>query len=275
MFFTIGGGIALALLTAGLISSVFHLGHPERGWRAFSQWRTSWLSREVIALPAFMAMTFIYTAAHYMGMSNNVTITIGVIGLVFDFALFVCTGMIYACLKFLKEWATPLTIVNFIFFGSASGFALAAVYSAYTEPAFANTFAEFAIVLTLGGMITRIMTLMRNAELKKQTLTTTQTAIGVRHPNVKQTSMGQMGGSYNTRDFFHHKTELFIKNIKTFFVLFAFVIPIVLHIIGIAMHSGVLFGLAFIIHFSGLIAERWHFFAQVNHPQNLYYQTVS
>src|ERR1700743_1805297 len=39
-------GLAFAMLTAGLLSSTFHLGHPERAWRAFSQWRSSWLSRE-------------------------------------------------------------------------------------------------------------------------------------------------------------------------------------------------------------------------------------
>lgn len=39
----------LALATLGLVASTFHLGRPERAWRAFSQWRTSWLSREGVA----------------------------------------------------------------------------------------------------------------------------------------------------------------------------------------------------------------------------------
>src|SRR5262249_61916837 len=42
-------GLALAFVSAGLVSSTFHLGHPERAWRAFSQWRSSWLSREGVA----------------------------------------------------------------------------------------------------------------------------------------------------------------------------------------------------------------------------------
>ena len=47
----VGLGVALALVTAGLLASTFHLGHPERAWRAVSQWRSSWLSREgVMAL---------------------------------------------------------------------------------------------------------------------------------------------------------------------------------------------------------------------------------
>ena len=50
-FFVRGDAIALALLVAGLVASFFHLGHPERAWRAVAMWRTSWLSREVIVLP--------------------------------------------------------------------------------------------------------------------------------------------------------------------------------------------------------------------------------
>src|SRR6266702_3724368 len=53
-----GFGLALALLTAGLLASTAHLGRPERAWRAFSQWRTSWLSREgVMAVATFVPAT--------------------------------------------------------------------------------------------------------------------------------------------------------------------------------------------------------------------------
>src|SRR4051812_26366814 len=64
-FFVAGSAISLIFLIGGLVASIFHLGHPERGWRAAAMWRTSWLSREVIALPAFMAMVVSYGAAHY------------------------------------------------------------------------------------------------------------------------------------------------------------------------------------------------------------------
>ena len=60
--------LALVLLVAGLVASFFHLGHPERAWRAAAQWRTSWLSREVIVLPAFMALVALYGLAHATGL---------------------------------------------------------------------------------------------------------------------------------------------------------------------------------------------------------------
>ena len=118
-----GAVLALALLAAGLLASFFHLGHPERAWRSAAMWRTSWLSREVIALPAFMALV----AAYAWTQSSLV----GALGVLACLALFVCTGMIYACLKFLQEWHTPLTVVNLILLGSASGVTAAAALAAW------------------------------------------------------------------------------------------------------------------------------------------------
>src|SRR5512144_3019929 len=54
-FILVGSAFSLLLSGLGLISSFFHLGHPLRAWRAAAMWRTSWLSREVIVLPLFMA----------------------------------------------------------------------------------------------------------------------------------------------------------------------------------------------------------------------------
>ena len=66
-FYALGSALALVLLIAGLMASFFHLGRPERAWRAASKWRTSWLSREVIVLPTMMALVFFYGLCHWMG----------------------------------------------------------------------------------------------------------------------------------------------------------------------------------------------------------------
>ncbi len=70
-FFSGGAVICLALSVLGLIASFFHLGRPERFWRTATMWRTSWLSREVIALPAFMGATAAYAWAHYSGQQRG------------------------------------------------------------------------------------------------------------------------------------------------------------------------------------------------------------
>ena len=66
-FYGYGSALALSLLVGGLIASFFHLGRPERAWRSATQWRTSWLSREVIVLPAFMGVVFLFGVSHLAG----------------------------------------------------------------------------------------------------------------------------------------------------------------------------------------------------------------
>jgi DMSO reductase anchor subunit len=280
-FYGYGSVVALLFLIGGLIASVFHLGRPERAWRSATQWRTSWLSREVIALPAFMGITFLYAVVHLAGMRPEVitlpsglvidlSVVVGTVGTLLAFTLFVCTGMIYACLRFLREWHSPLTVINYILMGGASGFTLAAFYAALAAPTEAGFFGGWAIIITVLALAGRIASLVRNARLRPTS--TLQTAIGVKHPYITQRTQGSMGGSFNTREFFHGKTDAFLKQIKPTFLFLAFLLPLAL--LSVSQSSAGLLGLTFLLQLSGLMVERWFFFAQANHPQNLYYQTI-
>lgn len=262
-FFAGGSVLVLILCALGGISSVFHLGHPERAWRAMTMWRTSWLAREGIALPSFMAAAFAWGAAHWVGSSH--TLAIGTAGLALSVALFVCTAMIYAAIKVLKEWAHPLTLINFVALGCASGTTLAAAYASFAAPELAGSLAKAAFALTLLALFTRGASLMRNARLRPTS--TLQSAIGIRHPKIVQKAQGSMGGSYNTREFFHGKSPAFVRGILIALVLGAFALPMML-VLSLPLA-------AFVIQYSGLLAERWYFFAEAQHPQNLYYQGKS
>mgnify|MGYP001302746145 CR=1 FL=1 len=90
-----GLALSLALLAAGLAASFFHLGRPERAWRSAAKWRTSWLSREVIALPLFMALVALYGLMHWTGRLQG-ALPVGALAAAACLVLFVCTGMIYA-----------------------------------------------------------------------------------------------------------------------------------------------------------------------------------
>ena len=267
-----------ALLAAGgLVASFFHLGRIRPAWRAASQWRTSWLSREVIALPAFIAgaaLCFLFPG--HLALETAV--------LAVCVALFLCTAMIYACLKFLQEWATPLTVANFFalpsrkkfatpltvanFFllGSASGFTLAAALAAVMAPELARFYAQWAIALTLLGAAVRVASLVRNGRLKPRS--TLQSAIGIAEPRIRQVSQGYTAGSFNTHEFFHGAGASSLRWVRWGFLVLAFALPVIL--LGLSF-----FGAAFAFQYAGLLMERWYFFAQANHPQNLYYQRVS
>ena len=283
-FYTLGSVIALAFLVAGLIASFFHLGHPERAWRSAARWRTSWLSREVIVLPALMGAVAAYGLVHYykwdlslIGIKTSahgdLSLVVGAGGTALAFLLFLCTGMIYACIKFLQEWATWLTVVNYTLFGLASGFLLATAYAAYQAPPLMYFYGGWTIVATLAVLVTRVVSLIRNRRLKYKS--TIQTAIGVRHARIVQKSQGFMGGSFNTRDFFHDATPWMFRSIKWIFLVLVFPVPMGMLFTGMIHSSATLITAAFVVQYLGLLAERWFFFAQANHPQNLYYQTIS
>jgi sulfite dehydrogenase (quinone) subunit SoeC len=270
-FFAVGAVIVFLFLGAGLLASFFHLGRPERAWRAAAMWRTSWLSREVIVLPLFMALALAYALMHYGWMEG--TLALGAVGVAVSIALFICTGMIYACIRFLQEWAHPLTVVNFILLGCASGYTFAAAYADFAAPALEESFIRSAVIFTVAAFLTRAASLVRNRRIKPRS--SLQTAIGVKHPKVVQKAQGFMGGSFNTREFFHGRTPALVRAVRCFFLAAAFAVPVLLLLAAARWNMGILAAAAFVVQYAGLIAERWYFFADARHPQNLYYQTIS
>ena len=282
-FYVVGSLLVLVLLVAGLVSSFFHLGRPERAWRTAARWRTSWMSREVIVLPAFMGTVAVWGLIHYLGwnpvlftLSKNievdVSLLVGAFATLLGFALFLCTGMIYAAIKMLQEWASPLTVINYTLLGGSSGFILATVFAAWQGSGMTWFFGGWSMVLTLLAFLTRTASLFRNARLKHKS--TLQTAIGIRHTNINQTAQGAMGGSFNTREYFHGASKRKYKSVKWAFLVLVFLLPLMLLSIGLGTHLVGLLVAAFLVQYVGLLMERWFFFAQANHPQNLYYQTV-
>ena len=264
-----GSAVAVVLSVLGLLASFFHLGHPERAWRAIAGWRTSWLSREVIVLPAFIGMASLYGLVHYTG--HAATLWLGAVTAALALALFLCTGMIYAAVRVIREWATPWTVTNFALMGLASGLSLAAALAAMLAPQHAAALVVGALIATLLAAATRSAALWRNARLKPAS--TLQSAIGVRHPKIVQKSQGAMGGSFNTREFLHGKPQSAVQRIFWAAVLGGFVLPVLMLAGGASSTAALLTVVA--VQYLGLLAERWIFFAQANHPQNLYYQSVA
>jgi hypothetical protein len=149
-------------------------------------------------------------------------------------------------------------VVNYTLLGVASGLTLAA--------ALAPSYTLAAIIAGGLAYAGRLASLVRNAGLRPKS--TLATAIGVKHPRIRQIAQGAMGGSFNTREFFHGRPRELTRAVRWTFLALVFPVPALLLLLGEAKA-------AFIVQYAGLLAERWHFFAEARHPQNLYYQAIA
>lgn len=267
--------VAGVMLLVGLGASFGHLGRPERAWRAASMWRTSWLSREVIVLPAFIGTVALWWLALRNGdPAALATVWLPLAAIALAALLWYCTAMIYACLRFIEEWSHPLTLVNFVLIGLSSGLLLAAALGTIAgADAFVGKVGVAAIAATLIAWATRVAALRRNATLRHRS--TLQTATGIASPRLVQKSMGFTGGSFNTREFFHRATQLGLKRMRLALLVFGYLLPALAAIAALAGAGAWLWIAAVLVQAPGLVADRWFFFAQARHPQNLYYQVVS
>ena len=267
--------VALALLVGGLVSSFFHLGRPARAWRAAAMWRTSWLSREAIVLPAFIACVALWWLALQRAPALARAPLLPLAAIALATLLWLCTAMIYACLRFIEEWAQPLTVVNFVLLGLSSGLVLASALAALAGEARALAVAvPAALLATIVAGTARAAALRRNAAIRHRS--TLQTATGIGAARVVQTSMGMSAGSFNTREFFHRASLAALARIKLAAIGLSFVVPsLVLALVWAKALPAATCALALVVQLPGLIADRWLFFAQAKHPQNLYYQVVS
>ena len=130
-----------------------------------------------------------------------------------------------------------------------------------------------SLLFTTAAGVVRVMSLRRNARLVPHS--TLQSAIGFGNPAITQRSMGATGGTFNTREFFHGRTLAFLRSIKWTFLALAFVLPALIVFVALASGASGMIFLALPLQVTGAVLERWFFFAQANHAQNLYYQVVS
>lgn len=136
--------LALLLVTAGLLSSTKHLGRPERAWRALSQWRSSWLSREGVAAIATYVPAIVLGLALLNG-NQALATAMGLLAAIGAVATVWCTGMIYASLRTVRQWHLPMVPWGYLLFAAfCGGMILAALAGLHGQARFAATLAAIA-----------------------------------------------------------------------------------------------------------------------------------
>ncbi|MFK7878055.1 MAG: dimethyl sulfoxide reductase anchor subunit family protein [Paracoccaceae bacterium] len=246
--------IAYACAVGGLIASTFHLGHPERAWKAFTQWKTSWLSREAVCAVLALVLMGIYGAG-LVFFGTRLTL-FGWLGALFSLGTVFTTSMIYAQLKTIPRWNMPLTPAMFMSLSIAGGALMSGeVTAAMLLIAFAG------VIVVLGWM-------MGDNRLKESG-SNIETATGLGSiGSVRAFEPPHTGTNYLLREFVHVVGRKHSQKLRLISLGLMVVAPLIL----LALPFNHFFALvAVLTHVAGVLVSRWLFFAEAEHVVGLYY----
>src|SRR5438067_354154 len=265
--------IAVLLAAGGLASSAFHLGRPERAWRAFSQWRSSWLSREGV----FSALTFLPAAIFgigwvFFGIRSGLVGLCGILAAVLAAATIYCTGMIYASLRPVHQWHNPWVVPNYFALGLMSALLILDFLVRLWEPRAPGMAAALAILVIVAwwlkeGYWRSIDTTSARSTVASATLLGSRGKVRMLEPPHTEENylLKEMGFAIARK----HRARL-----RGIVRLAGFALPALLTLLALVIGGGVgvvAAGLAVASAGLGLVAERWLFFAEAKHTVMLYY----
>lgn len=258
--------IALALITIGLLSSTLHLGHPERAWRAFSQWRSSWLSREGVAAVATYPIALAF-AVTWSGLIDAPTLIkpLGIFTIIMCTVTVFCTAMIYRSLRTIRQWNHKLVVPVYLAYGLATGATLL--------PAIAIWFDRWQIfqAILAGAALLAVAGVKfiywRSIDAIPRTHTTGEaTGLG---ENVRMWELPHTSQNFIQKEMgFVVARKHALKLRQSTFVLLAIALLIT---ILTALTTPWLAPLAAISALASAVTERWLFFAEAEHAVMLYY----
>jgi DMSO reductase anchor subunit len=264
--------LALALITAGLLSSLAHLGNPQRAWRALSQWRSSWLSREGVAAVLTYPPALLLLLALWFGWPVAAVLA-GVLSAAGAAATVYCTAMIYASIKPVRQWRHPLVVPGYFAMASFSGAALLAALAAVWDAG--RLLPVPAALAALGGLA----------------------AIGLKHaywravdagmpgPTAESaTGLGAIGRvrpldpphtqqNYLLREMGFRVARKHAARLRRTALWAGFAAPAALALLALAgAPAAPLLALGALLALLGVLVERWLMFAEATHTVMLYYR---
>lgn len=265
-------GVALALVAGGLLSSTLHLTHPERAWRAVSQWRSSWLAREgVLALATFVPAGLLGLAV-LLGAPRGVVAVPGVLSAVLALATVWATSMIYASLRAVRQWNSRWVPVVYLALALMTGaLLLAALERLWGSGGPGVGWA--AAVLTAAGWLVKAA-YWREIDGQRPVHdvggATGLDRLGPVHlleqPHTEENFLMRELGYQVARS---HAAKLRLITHATLFAL-----PLLLSLAALwapPVPAGVAAVAAVLSAGAGVLTERWLFFAEARHTAMLYY----
>lgn len=266
--------IALVLATAGLLASTLHLGHPERAWRAVSQWRTSWLSREgVVSLVTYLPALGFAAAWVIGGPRNTAATVLGLLGALCAFLTVLCQAMIYASLKPVRQWHNRFVLPNFLLLAAFNGAACLAATATFWELRSGRIVGALALVFCIAAAVGKIAYWRVIDRASPVATIESATGLGTIGP-VRELEAPHTEENYLLREMGYAIARKHGERLRSMALAIGFALPAILLISGLALGNPgalVLLPLAAIAALLGVYVERWLFFAQATHTVTLYY----
>jgi sulfite dehydrogenase (quinone) subunit SoeC len=262
--------VGLGMVTAGLLSSTFHLGHPERAWRALSQWRSSWLSREgVLAVIAYVPVGALAIGWVFLG---RIWPVLGLAAAICCIATVAATAMIYASLKPIQRWHNDWVLPNYLLLGLASG-GLWLLLLIRIFRAEAPVVAPIALIALAGAALGKAG-YWRFID-RSRSVATAESATG----------LGALGGvrllaaphteeNYLLKEMGYRIARKHAAKLRRIALIAGFAAPLLLVALGLVLSGAagtLLIALAVLANALGTVTERWLFFAEAKHTVTLYY----
>ncbi|MDX8526154.1 DmsC/YnfH family molybdoenzyme membrane anchor subunit [Mesorhizobium sp. MSK_1335] len=268
----IGMALALGLIVAGLLSSTGHLGRPERAWHAFSQWRSSWLSREGVASVAtFIPACMFGIGWVFLGHSGGWVAVAGLLTAAGAVTTVCTTGMIYASLKPIAQWHSRYTLPAYLIFAAMTGSVLAnALLQSFNIGS--NGVLAGALIATLAGWGWKFATWRYNDRLEIPT--TANTATGLAGGTVRSIEWPHTEENYLLKEMGFRIARKHSAKLRRIAQTLAFIGPAVLLTIVFFLPwplGAIASVLAAAAQLAGMLVERWLFFAEAKHTVTLYY----
>jgi DMSO reductase anchor subunit len=261
-------GLALGLVVFGLVASTFHLGHPERAWRALSQWRSSWLSREGLAA----LLTFIPALLLGAGwlLLDRVWLWAALLAALGAVVTVWCTAMIYRSLRAIPAWANPWTAPNYLALALFTGAVwLLLLLTAFGAPhrlvaglAIASGLLAWACKLAYWGSVSAA-----------RAVATAESATGLAGP-VRLLAAPHTEENYLMKEMGFQVARKLAPRLRRIVHLGLFALPLAATLACFAASGWAAVALGLIAAACasvGALVERWLFFAEAKHVVTLYY----
>jgi DMSO reductase anchor subunit len=268
---------AFVLAAAGLVSSAFHLGRPERAWRAFSQWRSSWLSREgVMSVVTFVPAAIFGIGWVFFGVTDGIVGLSGVLAAICAAVTIACTGMIYASLKPIHQWHNRWVVPNYFTLGLMAAFLLLDLIIRFwiAWPVWMPLLALISVLLAWWSKEAYWRFIDTNSA---RSTVASATALGGRGP-VRMLEPPHTQDNYLLKEMGFHIARKHKVRLRLIARVAAFILPALLSLIALFAAGAIglaAAALAVVSAALGLVIERWLFFAEAKHTVTLYYGAVA